>query len=61
MDNTLKTEAIAGGNVIAWNSSFISSSKEKKIVFDIKEDNNESKSYGKAELFFSSLRSKPEQ
>lgn len=46
---------------MTWNSSFISSSKEKKIVFEIKEEKNESKSYGRAELYFSSLRSKPEQ
>jgi hypothetical protein len=39
----------------------ISSSKEKKVVFEIKDEVAESKTYGRGELYYSSLRSKPEK
>ena len=59
-DNTLKAEQILNGSSLAWNTSMISSSKEKKLAFEIKND-SESISYGKGELYFSSLRPNPEK
>lgn len=59
-DNTLKAEAISNGSSLIWNTSMISSSKEKKLVFEIKSD-SENITYGKGELYFSSLRSNPEK
>jgi hypothetical protein len=35
-DNVLKAEPVSSNNPLVWNTSLISSSKEKKIAFEIK-------------------------